>query len=51
MSGCIIGALLMSVLASACTSFDVPDSWQKIIIGAFLVVAVAVDQLRRQRLK
>lgn len=47
-SGCVIGAALMAVLSNACTSFSVPDSWQKIIIGHFLAGAVAVDQLRRR---
>jgi len=47
-SGCVIGAALMAVLSNACTSLSVPDSWQKIIIGHFLVGAVAVDRLRRK---
>lgn len=51
LSGCVIGALLMSVLNNACTSFQVPDAYQKVIIGMFLVAAVALDQFRREKLK
>lgn len=47
-SGCVIGAALMAVLSNACTSLNVPDSWQKIIIGHFLAGAVAVDRMRRR---
>ena len=50
LSGCVIGALLMSVLKTACTSFQINDAYQKIIIGLFLVAAVALDQYRREKL-
>jgi ribose/xylose/arabinose/galactoside ABC-type transport system permease subunit len=48
--GCVIGAVLMSALSSACTSFGISDALQAIIIGHFLIGAVAVDHLRRARL-
>ena len=48
--GCVIGAVLMSALSGACTSFGISDALQKIVIGHFLIGAVAVDQFRRARL-
>ncbi len=48
-SGCVIGAVLMKALSSACTSLHIDDAYQMVIIGLFLIAAVAVDRLRRQK--
>jgi ribose/xylose/arabinose/galactoside ABC-type transport system permease subunit len=45
-SGSLIGAFLMSVLANGCTLTGVPNYVQEIVIGAIIVVAVALDRLR-----
>ena len=47
--GAMVGAFLMSVLANGCTLTGVPNYVQEILIGAMIVVAVAVDSLRRKR--
>ncbi len=47
--GSLIGALLMAVLANGCTLADVPNYVQEILIGAIIVVAVAIDRLRQGR--
>ncbi len=47
--GCILGAVLMNALSFSCTSFNFNDAYQMIIIGAFLIAAVAVDRLRHAR--
>ncbi len=46
--GSMIGAFLMSVLANGCTLMGVPNYVQEILIGAIIVVAVAVDRLRER---
>lgn len=47
--GSLIGALLMAYLANGCTFCDIPNYVKDIIIGAIIVAAVALDQLRRRR--
>jgi ribose transport system permease protein len=48
MLGSMIGAFLMTVLANGCTLLGVPNYVQEIAVGAIIVVAVAVDRLRRR---
>jgi ribose transport system permease protein len=45
--GSMIGALLMAVLANGCTLVGVPTYVQEILVGAIIVIAVALDRLRR----
>jgi ribose/xylose/arabinose/galactoside ABC-type transport system permease subunit len=47
--GSIVGAFLMSVLANGCNLTGVPTYVQEILIGAIIIVAVAVDRLRHRR--
>lgn len=47
--GSLVGALMMTTLRSGCVFAEVPDPIQKIVIGAIIVGAVAVDQLRQRR--
>jgi ribose/xylose/arabinose/galactoside ABC-type transport system permease subunit len=47
--GTLVGALLMTTIASGCTQMGLPNWVQEIITGAIIVVAVAVDRLRHRR--
>ncbi len=47
--GSMIGAFLMSALANGCNLVGVPNYVQEILIGAIIVVAVALDRWRRTR--
>jgi ribose transport system permease protein len=46
--GSLVGAFLMTVLANGCTLLGVPNYVQEMLVGAIIVIAVAVDQLRRR---
>ena len=46
-AGALLGAFFMSVLANGCTLTGVPTYVQEILVGAIIVVAVALDRLRR----
>ncbi len=48
-SGCVIGALLMSFLNNGCNLLGIEQHWQKVITGAIVVAAVAFDQWRNRR--
>jgi ribose transport system permease protein len=48
--GSIVGALIMSVLRNGCQQMGWPNYVQEIIIGAIIVVAVAIDRWRAARL-
>ncbi|HVF86784.1 MAG TPA: ABC transporter permease [Pyrinomonadaceae bacterium] len=47
--GSMIGALVMSFLRSGCQQMGWPNYVQEIIIGAIIVVAVAIDRFRTSR--
>ena len=47
--GTIIGALIMSFLRNGCQQMGWANYVQEIIIGAIIVIAVAIDQLRSRR--
>ncbi|HEV8132748.1 MAG TPA: ABC transporter permease [Acidobacteriota bacterium] len=47
--GSMIGALIMAFLRNGCQQMGWPNYIQEIIIGVIIVIAVAIDQLRRQR--
>lgn len=47
--GTLVGALIMTVIASGCTQRGYPNWVQEIITGAIIVLAVAVDRLRHRR--
>jgi len=46
--GSLIGALIMAFLRTGCTQVGVPTWIQEMIIGAVIVLAVALDHLRRR---
>jgi ribose/xylose/arabinose/galactoside ABC-type transport system permease subunit len=48
--GTLTGAVIMQVISSGCTALRQPNPIQEIIIGAIIVAAVTVDQLRQRRL-
>ena len=47
--GTLVGALIMTVIASGCTQMGLPNYWQEIITGAIIIIAVALDRLRHRR--
>jgi ribose/xylose/arabinose/galactoside ABC-type transport system permease subunit len=47
--GTLVGALIMTIIASGCTQMGLPNWVQEIITGAIIVLAVAVDRLRHRR--
>ncbi|MGD8501720.1 MAG: ABC transporter permease [Phycisphaerales bacterium] len=47
--GTLVGALIMTVIASGCTQMGLPNYWQEMITGAIIIVAVALDRLRHRR--
>ena len=47
-TGSLIGALIMAVLRNGCNMLGVPNYVQEIIIGAIIVGAVLVDQLKHR---
>jgi len=47
--GTLVGALIMTIIASGCTQMGLPNWVQEIITGAIIVVAVALDRLRHRR--
>jgi ribose transport system permease protein len=48
--GTLTGAVIMQVIYSGCTALKQPNSIQEIIVGAIIVAAVTVDQVRQRRL-
>ena len=48
-TGTIIGTLLISFLRNGCTLLGISTNVQLIVIGAIIIIAVAVDQLARNK--
>jgi len=48
--GTISGACIMSTILYGCVTLDVPTSYQKVIVGVIIIVAVTLDQIRQRRL-
>jgi ribose transport system permease protein len=46
--GTVLGALLLAVLANGTVLMNVSGYWQRVIVGAVVLVAVLVDLLRRR---
>jgi ribose transport system permease protein len=49
-TGTLIGAFVMAVLRNGCNLLVIPPSWQRIFIGAIIIIAVLWDHFRRKRL-
>jgi ribose/xylose/arabinose/galactoside ABC-type transport system permease subunit len=47
--GTLVGALIMTVIASGCTQMGLPNWVQQIITGGIIIAAVALDRLRHRR--
>ena len=47
--GTLVGALILTIIASGCTQMGLPNYWQEIITGAIIIAAVALDRLRHRR--
>ena len=47
----MFGAILLSVVTSGLTYFDVPVNWSQFATGAVILVAVSLDSLVRRRRK
>jgi ribose transport system permease protein len=50
-TGTIIGALIMGVLANGANLLGIPAFTQQIIIGAIIILAVTFDEFQRRRLE
>jgi ribose transport system permease protein len=48
--GSMIGALIMAALRNGCQQMGWPNYIQEMIIGAIIIVAVAIDRLRHKRM-
>ena len=48
--GTLTGAAIMAVITSGCTQLGLKNPVQDMILGAIIVAAVAVDQIRQRRL-
>lgn len=48
--GTLSGACIMAAILHGCVTLGIRTSYQKIIIGIIIIVAVAVDQIRQRRL-
>jgi ribose transport system permease protein len=49
MSGTVAGALLMAVLGNGIVLLNISSYWQRVIVGAVVLVAILIDLLRRKR--
>ncbi len=48
-TGSLVGALIMTVVANGCTKLDMPNWVQEIVTGGIIVIAVALDRLRHRK--
>jgi ribose transport system permease protein len=48
--GTLVGAFIMGLLANGSDLLGVNPYWQQVIIGAVIIVAVALDELRKRRM-
>ena len=46
--GAVIGALIMSFLRNGCTLVGISSPMQKVVVGAIIITAVALDRWRRR---
>lgn len=47
--GTMVGALVISLVRNAMNLWNVPSYWQQVVVGSVIVLAVLLDQLRRQQ--
>jgi len=46
--GTLIGTFIMAVLRNGCNLLVIPPSWQRVAIGAIIIIAVLWDHLRQR---
>lgn len=49
-TGSLVGALIMTVIAAGCSCLGLANWVQEIVTGAIIVIAVALDRLRQSRM-
>lgn len=49
--GTFLGVLLMALISNALTLFAIDTNLQNVLIGAIMVISVAVDEANRRRQK
>ena len=47
-SGTIVGAFIMSLISNGSNLLGVSPFWQQVLIGSVIVIAVAIDELRKR---
>jgi len=47
--GSLAGALIMNVLVNFCNLKNINSSWQKVLVGALIVILVYYDNLRKRK--
>ena len=50
-SGSLVGALIMTVVANGCTKMELPNWVQEIVTGGIIIVAVALDRFRHRKIE
>ncbi|MBN8625604.1 MAG: ABC transporter permease, partial [Planctomycetes bacterium] len=48
--GTLAGAAMMVVIESGCNALGISNSYTNIVIGAIIIAAAALDQVRQRRL-
>ncbi|MCB1719726.1 MAG: ABC transporter permease, partial [Candidatus Competibacteraceae bacterium] len=48
-TGTVLGALFMAVLANGIVLLSISGYWERVIIGSVVLIAILLDLLRRQR--
>ena len=48
-AGAVVGAFIMGFMRNGCDIAGIPNSVQRILIGAVIVLAVAIDEFRHRR--
>lgn len=46
--GTVIGAAILGIIPCALILFFIPADWQYIAVGAVIIIAVALDQLKKR---
>ncbi len=46
--GAVLGAVIIELIGNAMIIFDIDQSWNQVVMGAAIVVAVVVDQAKRR---
>ncbi len=47
--GALIGALIIGILVNMCQLNGMPDEWQRIFVGALIIILVYIDNMRKRR--